>query len=65
MKATILMVTHDPFTASYCRRVIFIKDGQFYSEIRRGTNRQAFLQHILDSLSVIASASDVAFQESL
>src|SRR5690606_10015328 len=38
-KATVLMVTHDPFSASYCERIVFIKDGKFYTEIRRGTNR--------------------------
>ena len=35
-KATILMVTHDAFTASYASRVVFIKDGQIFNEIRRG-----------------------------
>ena len=33
--ATILMVTHDPFAASYCNRVIFIKDGELYNELHR------------------------------
>ena len=51
--ATILMVTHDPFAASFCKRVIFIKDGKLFSEIRRGDNRQVFFQHILDALSVL------------
>ncbi|MDF2659655.1 MAG: transporter, ATP-binding protein [Paenibacillus sp.] len=50
---TILMVTHDPFAASYCRRIVFIKDGRLFSEIRRGANRQAFFQQILDALSVL------------
>ncbi|WEG11838.1 ABC transporter ATP-binding protein [Pullulanibacillus sp. KACC 23026] len=54
--ATIMMVTHDPFTASYCQRVVFIKDGKFYSEIRRGDNRQAFFQKIVDSLSVLGGS---------
>lgn len=57
-RATVLMVTHDPFTASYCRRVIFIKDGKLFSEIRRGSNRQAFFQQILDSLSVLGGNFD-------
>jgi len=51
--ATILMVTHDPFAASYCRRIVFIKDGRFYSELRRGHNRQTFFQQILDALSAL------------
>ncbi|MEK3914226.1 ABC transporter ATP-binding protein [Paenibacillus sp. FSL H7-0331] len=51
--STILMVTHDPFAASYCRRIIFIRDGKLFSEIRKGANRQAFFQEILDALSVL------------
>jgi len=56
--ATLMMVTHDPFSASYCSRVVFIKDGKFYSEIRKGTNRQAFFQQIVDSLSVFGGSFD-------
>ena len=52
-KTTVFMVTHDPFTASYCQRIVFIKDGRIFSEIRRGTNRQVFFQQILDVLSVL------------
>ncbi|MFD0715217.1 ABC transporter ATP-binding protein [Paenibacillus sp. GCM10027626] len=57
-RATIIMVTHDPFAASYCRRIVFIKDGKFFSEIRRGSNRQLFFQHILDALSVLGGNFD-------
>ncbi|MOA43335.1 ABC transporter ATP-binding protein YxdL [compost metagenome] len=57
-KATVLMVTHDPFSASYCQRIVFIKDGRFFSEIRRGSNRQAFFQQILDALSVLGGNFD-------
>ncbi len=61
-KATILMVTHDPFSASYCERILFIKDGKFFTEIRRGSNRQAFFQQILDVLSVLGgNFDDVSF----
>ena len=35
-KATIIMVTHDPVAASYCSRVIFIKDGQIYTQLNKG-----------------------------
>ena len=43
-KATILMVTHDPVAASYCSRVIFIKDGQIYTQLNKGEEtRQDFL----------------------
>ncbi|MGG1688901.1 ABC transporter ATP-binding protein [Heyndrickxia ginsengihumi] len=51
--ATCLMVTHDAVAASYCHRVIFIKDGQFYNEIYRGDNRQAFFQKIIDMLALL------------
>ncbi|MDA7025579.1 ABC transporter ATP-binding protein [Bacillus sp. CLL-7-23] len=52
-RATILMVTHDPTSASFCERIIFIKDGKFFSEIRKGSNRQDFYQSILDTVSVL------------
>lgn len=56
--ATILMVTHDPFAASYCKRIVFIKDGRLFNEIRRGSNRQAFFQQILDALSYLGGNFD-------
>lgn len=58
--ATILMVTHDPLAASYCRRIVFIRDGQLYSELRRGDDRQRFYQQILDALSLIGGGSRAA-----
>lgn len=51
--ATIMMVTHDPFAASFCHRIIMIKDGRFFNEINRGSNRQAFFQQILGALSML------------
>ncbi|RAL27026.1 ABC transporter ATP-binding protein [Thermoflavimicrobium daqui] len=56
-KATILTVTHDPFTASYCDRVIFIKDGQLFTEIRRGQTRQAFYRHIMEVTAALGGES--------
>lgn len=51
MGTTILMVTHDPFSASYCQRIIFIRDGRVGQEIQRGdSSRQDFYQQILDVL---------------
>ena len=48
MGATILMVTHDAFTASCCSRVVFLRDGQIYLEIRRqGDDRRSFFQKII------------------
>lgn len=48
---TLMLVTHDPLAASYCNRIIFIKDGKLAAEIHRGDNRQAFFQRIIDTLS--------------
>lgn len=54
--ATILMVTHDAVSASYCGRVIFIKDGRLFGELRRrGADRSAFRRRIVE---VVASMSD-------
>lgn len=48
---TLMLVTHDPLAASYCHRIVFIKDGRLATEIRRGKNRQTFFQKIIDTLS--------------
>ena len=46
--ATILMVTHDAFTASCCRRVVFLRDGKLFLELHRGQDsRRAFFQKII------------------
>ncbi|MEC0371644.1 ABC transporter ATP-binding protein [Paenibacillus chibensis] len=52
-RATMLLVTHDPVAASYCSRVIFIKDGQLYNEIYYGDNRASFYQKIINVLSLL------------
>ena len=45
---TILMVTHDAFTASCCRRVVFLRDGRLFLELRRDNlDRRAFFQQII------------------
>lgn len=52
--ATILMVTHDAFTASYASRVIFIKDGQIFNEIRKGADtRKQFFDKIIDVVTML------------
>jgi putative ABC transport system ATP-binding protein len=51
--ATIMMVTHDPFSASFCKRIIMIKDGKYFLEIVNGGNRQVFFKEIMDSLSLL------------
>ncbi|TKI83213.1 bacitracin ABC transporter ATP-binding protein, partial [Bacillus mycoides] len=43
----------DPVAASYCDRVIFIKDGQLYNEIFYNDNRSLFYQNIMDILSML------------
>ncbi|MDD4588669.1 MAG: ABC transporter ATP-binding protein [Heliobacteriaceae bacterium] len=50
---TIMMVTHDAFAASYCRRILFIKDGILFSELVRGGTRKDFFHKILDVLAVL------------
>ena len=51
---TILMVTHDAFTASWCRRILFIQDGVLYRELRRGDlDRKAFFAQILGVVSTL------------
>jgi ABC-type lipoprotein export system ATPase subunit len=51
--ATIVMVTHDPFAASFCNRIVMIKDGRFFLEIVKSSSRQVFFKEILDGLSLI------------
>lgn len=50
-KTTIMLVTHDPLAASFCHRIVFIKDGKLAAEVHRGDNRQTFFQRIIDTLS--------------
>lgn len=53
-QATILLVTHDPFSASFCERVLFLKDGQIFNEILKGEkSRKAFFTEILDILTLL------------
>ncbi|NWK71703.1 ABC transporter ATP-binding protein [Bacillus paramycoides] len=52
-EATMMLVTHDPMAASYCDRVIFIKDGELYNEVYCGDSRQAFYQKIIDVLALL------------
>ena len=52
--ATILMVTHDSFTASYARRILFLKDGKLFHEILRGTDsRKQFFDKIIDVVTLL------------
>ena len=52
--ATILMVTHDSFTASYAGRILFIKDGKIFHELRRGADsRKEFFNKIIDVVTLL------------
>ncbi|MDE7244564.1 MAG: ABC transporter ATP-binding protein, partial [Oscillospiraceae bacterium] len=54
MGATILMVTHDAYIASYAKRVLFLKDGRLFNELLRGKrSRSAFYHEILDVLALL------------
>lgn len=54
LSATILMVTHDAFTASYCKRVLFIKDGKIFNEIDRGQDtRKQLFGRIMEVLALL------------
>ena len=54
LMATILMVTHDAFTASYASRVIFIKDGKIFNELHRGSDsRKEFFDKIIDVVTLL------------
>ena len=54
LNATILMVTHDAFSASFCDRILFLKDGKIFNEILKGDkSRKSFFDEILDVLTVL------------
>lgn len=54
LDATIMMVTHDAFSASYASRVIFIKDGKIFNEIRRGgDSRKQFFDRIIEIVTML------------
>lgn len=54
LRATVLMVTHDSFAASYTSRVLFIRDGKIFTELRRGdTDRREFFDHIMEVVAMM------------
>lgn len=54
LNATILMVTHDAFTASYCHRILFIKDGKIFNEIIKGDgSRKEFFDKIINVVTLL------------
>lgn len=59
LKATILMVTHDAFTASYAHRILFIKDGKIFNElIRRNDSRKEFFDRIIEVITILGGDSN-------
>lgn len=58
MGATIFMVTHDSFAASFCDRVVVLKDGQVYGELTRSGGRRAFMDELLDTIRTLGGDSD-------
>ena len=60
MGATILMVTHDAFTASYASRIIFIKDGRVFTEVKReeGESKKAFFDRIIQVVALLGGEMD-------
>ena len=53
-QATVLMVTHDSFAASYTNRVLFIRDGRIFTELRRGDSpRRAFFDRIMEVVAMM------------
>lgn len=58
--ATILMVTHDAFSASYCDRILFIKDGKLFSELSKGdSSRKEFFSKIIEIVALLGGDNDV------
>jgi len=62
LKATILMVTHDAFTASYAHRILFIKDGKVFNELIRGNDsRKEFFNRIIEVVTLLGGDSGDVF----
>ena len=60
MNATIFMVTHDSYAASFCDRVIVLKDGQIHQELSKQGSRREFMDELLDVLRELGGDSDEA-----
>lgn len=62
LESTILMVTHDAFTASYAHRILFIKDGKIFNELIRGNDsRKEFFNKIIDVVTLLGGDSKDVF----
>lgn len=58
---TIIMVTHDAFAASYCKRILFIKDGKIHARIDKDSSRKEFFKRIIDFLGSMGGGMDELF----
>ncbi|MGG3522803.1 ABC transporter ATP-binding protein [Bacillus pseudomycoides] len=62
LNTTILMVTHDAFSASYAKRILFIKDGEIFNELVRGNDsRKEFFNRIMDVVTLLGGDADDVF----
>ncbi len=60
LSASILMVTHDAFSASYCDRILFIKDGKLFSQLNKGLcSRKEFFDKIIEVIALLGGDHDV------
>ncbi|WMJ81069.1 ABC transporter ATP-binding protein [Clostridium sp. MB40-C1] len=58
---TIIMVTHDAFAASYCKRILFIKDGKIHAKLDKNESRKEFFGRILEMLAALGGAVNELF----
>ncbi len=56
LKATIIMVTHDPFAASYCKRILYLKDGKIHARLDKNSTRKEFFKRIIDFVGAMGGA---------
>ncbi len=56
-ETTVMMVTHDAFAASYCKRILFLKDGKIHAKLDRNESRKEFFHRILDLLAAFGGGS--------
>lgn len=57
LNTTIIMVTHDAFAASYCEKILFIKDGKIHARLDKDNGREEFFKRIIDLLSSVGGGS--------
>ncbi|OPJ58296.1 ABC transporter ATP-binding protein [Clostridium oryzae] len=62
-KTTIIMVTHDAFAASYCKRIMFIKDGKIHAKLDKNQERKEFFHRIMDMISSMNNGVDTYSQK--